>query len=33
MGTDPVQVGREIISVLKQWERHNGSIPLTTSAA
>ena len=32
MGTDPVQVGREIISVLKQWERHNGSIPLTTSA-
>tara|TARA_Y100000593_G_scaffold51196_1_gene96332 strand:- start:8077 stop:10653 length:2577 start_codon:yes stop_codon:yes gene_type:complete len=33
MGTDPVMVGREIISVLKQWERHNGSIPLTTSAA
>ena len=33
MGTDPVQVGREIISVLKQWERHNGSIPLTTSVA
>lgn len=33
MGIDPVRVGQEIISVLKQWERHNGSIPLTTSAA
>ena len=31
MGTDGVEVGNQIVSILKQWERHNGSLPLSTS--
>jgi phage-related minor tail protein len=33
MGTDGHQVGNQIVSALKQWERSNGSLPLTVSAA
>ena len=33
MGTDGHQVGNQIVSALKQWERANGSLPLTVSAA
>ena len=33
MGTDGHQVGNQIVSALKQWERTNGSLPLTVSAA
>jgi hypothetical protein len=32
MGTDGHQVGNQIVSALKQWERTNGSLPLTVSA-
>ena len=32
MGTDGRQVGNQIVSALKQWERTNGSLPLTVSA-
>ena len=31
MGTDGRRVGAEIISALKQWQRSNGTIPITTS--
>ena len=33
MGTDGHQVGNQIVSALKQWERANGSLPLNVSAA
>ena len=33
MGTDGRQVGNQIVSALKQWERANGSLPLNVSAA
>jgi len=33
MGTDGLAVGNQIISILKQWERTNGSIPLNVSSA
>ena len=33
MGTDGQQVGNQIVSALKQWERANGSLPLNVSAA
>jgi TP901 family phage tail tape measure protein len=32
MGTDGLAVGNQIISILKQWERTNGSIPLNVSS-
>jgi len=32
LGTDGRQVGNQIVSALKQWERTNGSLPLTVSA-
>jgi phage-related protein len=32
MGTDGRQVGNQIVSALKQWERTNGSLPLSVSA-
>ena len=32
MGTDGHQVGNQIVSILKQWERTNGSIPLNVSS-
>ena len=33
IGTDGLAVGNQIVSVLKQWERANGSLPLSVSAA
>jgi hypothetical protein len=32
LGTDGRQVGNQIVSALKQWERTNGSLPLSVSA-
>jgi phage-related minor tail protein len=32
LGTDGRQVGTQIVSALKQWERSNGSLPLSVSA-
>jgi SLT domain-containing protein len=32
LGTDGRQVGTQIVSALKQWERTNGSLPLSVSA-
>ena len=32
LGTDGRQVGNQIVSALKQWERANGSLPLSVSA-
>jgi hypothetical protein len=29
---DPTKIGAEILSYLKQWERMNGSLPISTSS-
>jgi len=32
LGTDGVQVGNDIVSALRQWERANGSVPITVGS-
>ena len=32
MGADGTQIGSQILSFLKQWERTNGSLPLSVSS-
>jgi hypothetical protein len=32
MGADGTQIGAQILSFLKQWERTNGSLPLSVSS-